>query len=126
MADFADTFYDMKWMFVWRTDRFDFLTSDNPFFYIVPGEKPHPIYGSGGLADKSVEVSLPLTRDVCAFGGWVDRPEKHIEANHELVKGLNHRTVCAAKRFVFGARNDDALLRLVLKYKESSPKLVVN
>ena len=44
----------MRWLFVRATDRFRYLTSDNPFFFYDPTVDPRSFYAGTGLLNKNV------------------------------------------------------------------------
>lgn len=117
-------FHKMKWIFIKATD-YKFLTSDNPLFYYDPTHDRNSFYGVG-LANKNIEVTLPLSRKLCAIGGWELKSDYYtVQGKSETVKAINRRTVLSALRYVFSSENSDALQRLVTKHKGSAPTLKV-
>ncbi|MBL7131062.1 MAG: DUF4238 domain-containing protein, partial [Candidatus Omnitrophica bacterium] len=67
LENFARVFFQMKWAFLRATDDYKYMTGDNPLQYIDPTHNPRSFYGVG-LANKNIEVSLPLSKEICAFG----------------------------------------------------------
>ncbi len=116
----------MTWIFVRASDRFKFLTSDNPFFFRDPTPDPYSIYGGGGLLNKNVEVSFPVSNDIALVAVWGKNVMAgYIQANHELAKTINRRSVFAAHRFVYGSEKSESIARLVQKHAKDPSKLVI-
>lgn len=120
----VNLFYKMKWAYIKSTDEYKFLTGDNPFYYIDPTYNPKSFYGFG-LVNKNIEVTFPLSQNLCAFGSWRGK-EGYAQGNNQLVKNINRRTVIASLRFIFASQRSDIIKDFVKKYKNSSPKLVVS
>lgn len=122
----ANVFRQMNWQFITSTNEYKYLSSDNPLFYYDPTHDPNSFYGVG-LLNKNIEVTLPLSQDICAFGGW-QKPAQYtrITGRNQLVKKINKRTVVSALRYVFSSKNSAALLQFISKYKTTSPILKVN
>ncbi len=123
LEDFAKVFFQMKWAFFKATDEYKYMTGDNPLRYIDPTYKPRSFYGVG-LANENVEVSLPLSKEVCAYGSWKGR-EGYLQAKNHHVKHLNKITVSASVRFVFADSKSEDIDKFVTKYKGSHPVLKV-
>lgn len=114
----AEMFCQMQWQFLHSPVDMPFVTSDNPVFYCDPKHKPGFFQGVG-LANKTIEVTFPLTRTTCALGMQV-----HQDVGIEVVDLINPRTVRAALRFVYGSAKSDRLLDLVRVTKGSSPTII--
>ncbi|MBI5149263.1 MAG: DUF4238 domain-containing protein [Candidatus Omnitrophica bacterium] len=123
LEDLAKGFLNMKWAFLKATDDYKYVTGDNPLRYIDPTHNPRSFYGVG-LANENIEVSLPLSKEICAFGSWKYR-EGHIQANSQHVKHLNKMTVSASVKFVFADTKSEIIDQFVKKYKDSHPVMVV-
>jgi hypothetical protein len=127
LADFESLhkiFFNMRWAFLKATHEHKFLSGDNPLFYDNPTHDPRSFYGVG-LANKKIEVTFPISKDIAAFGSW-EGPEGYIQAKNNTVKTINCRTVSSALKFVFSSDKSDDLRRFVTKYKGSSPKVIVS
>lgn len=124
LEGFAKVFFQMKWAFIFASDEQKFMTGDNPLKYIDPTHNPRSFYGVG-LANKNIEVSLPLSKDVCAFGSWKDR-EGYMQGNNQHVKHLNKMTVMASVKFIFADKKLEDIDKFVKKYKGSHPVMTVN
>lgn len=122
--DIASIFYKMNWSFLEATDNFKFVTSDNPLFYFDPTHNPRSLHGVG-LANKNIEVTLPISRDLAFLGKW-EKSEGYKKLNNDLVKKINRRTIISDSRFVFASQYSDGLNRLVQKYKDSTPRTIVD
>jgi hypothetical protein len=123
LEDFARVFFQMKWAFLTATDDYKYMAGDNPLRYIDPTHNPHSFYGVG-LANKNIEVSLPLSKEICAFGSWKHK-EGYLQANNQHVKHLNRMTVIASVKFVFADKKSDDIDKFVKKYKNSHPVMSV-
>lgn len=123
LEGFAKVLFQMRWAFINATDDYKYMTSDNPLNYIDPTHNPRSFYGVG-LANKNIEVSLPLSRNVCAFGSWKYR-EGYIQGTNQHVKHLNRMTVAASVKFVFADKKSDDIDKFVKKHKGSHRVLVV-
>lgn len=127
-AELAPIFYGMNWIFLKSTDRFEFLTSDNPLVYFDPTHDPKSPYGVG-LLNKNIEVTFPITKDIAFSGSW--RKQMHegfLPSSHEMVRMINRRTAMSALRFVFASKKSSVIQGFVQKYKNSSapaPKVFV-
>lgn len=116
-------FANMNWAFLKADGGNMFMTGDNPLQYIDPTHNPRSFYGVG-LANKNVEVTLPLSKDMAALGRWEKLGGfKRAEARH--VKHINRMTVMASVRFVFSDKKSGDLDRFVKKYKGSHPIMKV-
>ena len=117
-------FYGMSWAFLEATEDYKFVTSDNPLFYFHPTHHPKSFYG-GGLANKNIEVTFPISRDLMFHGTW-GKFEGYEKLTNEGVKEMNRRTVISALRFVFASEYSHNLNGLVQEYKHISPKIKVS
>lgn len=119
---FAPLFYKMTWSFFKATDRFKFLTSDNPLSYDDPTHDPKSPRGVG-LASKNVEVIFPVSREVAFVGTWrKDLREGFTQANHQFVKEFNRQIVITASRHIFASEKREGTKKLVTKYKDTGIK----
>lgn len=117
----------MKWVFVRATDRFRFITSDNPFSFHDPTIRQESFYNGTGLLNKNVEVSFPISKDIALLATWRDSiTEGYVQGTHELVKVVNRCSVAAAHRAVYASEKSEALLRLVKKYGTTSPTIMIS
>ena len=124
VKNIAPLFYKMNWSFLEATNDFKFLTSDNPLFYFDPTHDPRSFYGVG-LANKNIEVTFPISKDLTFLGKW-KQSDGYKKLNNNLVKKINRRTIISASRFVFASQYSHGLNRLVQKYKDSAPRTIVD
>jgi len=124
MDRFVPIFFDMKWAFLKASGDFNFMTGDNPLYYADPTHDPRSPYGVG-LFNRKIQVTLPLSKDVCAFGTW-EGDEGYIDVGSQQVKSANRRAVIASVRFVFSDNKSEITDRFVKKYKGSHPVIKVN
>ncbi|MBI1882844.1 MAG: DUF4238 domain-containing protein [Chlamydiae bacterium] len=123
LKKFARIFKQMHWGFFEASDENKFITGDNPFNYIDPSYKRVSFYGYG-LGNKNIEVTLPLSKDICAFGSW-KLDASYYKADNQLVKEFNRRTASASWRFIFSSLKSEGLRSLATKYKDSQIKIKV-
>jgi hypothetical protein len=116
------TIEKMRWIFVRSTDRFRYLTSDNPFFFYDPTVDRGSFYRGTGLLNKNVELSFPIGRDLALIASWrEDIAEAFINGTHELVKSINRRTILSAYRFIYASEKAEAIRRFVQKHAKNRP-----
>ena len=113
----------MHWEFLHSAADAPFVTGDNPVFNCDPEHKPGFLQGVG-LANRTIEVTFPLSRTVCALGMWRGDEILHKDVGANEVDVLNPRTVGASLRFVYSSEKSDRLLDLVKVTKGSSPKII--
>lgn len=124
MDRFVPIFFNMKWAFLKATGDFNFMTGDNPLHYTDPTHDFRSPYGVG-LFSRNIQVTLPLSKGICAFGTW-EGAEGYIKVGSQQVKNVNRRTVISSVRFVFADAKSEATDRFVKKYKGSHPVIKVN
>ncbi len=122
--ELAPVFFDMKWLFLRATDEYDFLTSDNPIFYFDPMHQADSFYGVG-LANKNIEVSFPVSKEIAFLGTWTGQ-SGIMSGTNKIVKAINKRTILAARRFVFASKEDTVLKNFVNKFMDSHPEITFN
>lgn len=122
--DFAPIFFNMNWTFLIATDDFKFVTSDNPLCYVDPTHDQESWYGVG-LANRNIEVTLPISKDFAFLGTW-GKKEGYTQSSNRIVKSVNHRTCLNAYKFVFASQKSDGLNRIVQRYIDTSPMLKVS
>jgi hypothetical protein len=123
LEDLAKVFYQMKWTFFKATEDYKYMTGDNPLQYFDPTHDPNSPFGVG-LANKNIQVSLPLSKEMCAFGTWEEK-EGYFQANNRLVKNFNKMTVAASVKFTFADSKSSKIDRFVKGYRGSHPAIVV-
>jgi hypothetical protein len=117
-------FTRMSWQFLHSAPGSLFATGDNPVFYCDPEHQPSGLLTGVGLADRTIEVTFPLSRNVCALGTWYETVRLHVDVEPKTVDLVNARTVGAALRFVYSSKNSRRILELVKLKKNSSPKII--
>lgn len=100
---------EMNWVFLVSEDR-EFFTSDDPVSLHNPdllnedGEYGifHP-----GLAQKSIELTFPITKNISLMATYQKRPDmKYVPASDLIVKALNERQTRHARQLVFSNEKD--------------------
>jgi len=97
-------FSQMNWQFLLATAPDYFITGDVPVFHCAPAREKSIF--PPGLADQDIEVTLPLSRTICAFGKWQPTEGLYRQVNARSVEVINARTAAAAKRYLYGPRKD--------------------
>jgi hypothetical protein len=87
----------MTWTFYVAPDSRAFLTGDNPVF----------IPKNNGLGKNNSELSFPISTDVALIASWDKRRKEGFEeAQSQIVKEINHRTVGQASTIYFSQNQD--------------------
>jgi len=118
----------MNWVFVEATERFKFITSDNPVFQIDPTYNPNSLYSSiSGLGNKYVELTFPISSELALFASWDNnRKECFMPGNNNLIKDFNKRAVMSARRFVYASEKKEGTSKLIKKYSKFFIDLKIN
>jgi hypothetical protein len=116
--DFSESlFAKMKWNFLKAPPSKFFITGDAPVTLWSSRERS---LFPPALADTDIEVTLPLSRSVCAFGCWGPPfPELYRAVPEDVVKAVNGSTLTGAARFVYSPARDDQLLEKVVAISKS-------
>ena len=96
---------DMKWMFVCTTPDKPFITSDHPYVLWNSNLK-NPMNGPG-LAQRDVELTIPISSEFLLSMTWQDRPEidyTDISASDYLIKGFNMRTIMRSDKMLISSK----------------------
>lgn len=119
-VDLAPVLAKMNWLFLKaKGGRAYFLTSDCPVALSSP--KAHPFYGTG-FGTKSVEVTLPLSRDICLLATW-QKMEGYQNVTDNIVEIANQRTIAFALKEVYSSEQSLKVQNLINKYSEN-PQLM--
>lgn len=104
----APIIYDMGWGFMVRPeDSEPFITSDSPCTLDDPSLEVNSFY-SPGLANKDVEICLPLSPDVSLLCGWkLKRDGHYMRVDKEHIVEINRRVLRRSETIV---GNDKAFL----------------
>jgi hypothetical protein len=120
--EFAAVFNAMNWSFLEASDEQGYLTSDNPVYYFDPTYRQG--FDGVGLLNDNTEAYFPVSKNIMLMANW-----KNIKGYHRLqnfdIRAINRRTVIFAQKFVFASNRSTGISKLVDKYKDSHPKMVV-
>ena len=88
--------FEMQWNYLVRPEGAEaFVTSDNPAVMANPS-MPH-----AGLAQKDVEITLPLSPNLALLAGWqMNQDGFYVEARSEYVDEINRRTLRHARTVI--------------------------
>ena len=126
IPELAPIIFDMKWAFAIReADAPLFITSDNPFKTVNPVAEAElgvgRIGSMPGLAQKDVEVTLPLSSDIVLFCGWqMSHDCLYIPVPKETVEDVNRRTQRHSRTLV--ASEKEQLEQIVTRIKSRQAK----
>jgi hypothetical protein len=116
--------YNMNWSLleINNDDRY-FITSDNPVIKTISKANYYPQHL--GLADKNVQILLPLSTKNCLMMHW-----RHNEPNKMIVsingiKEINRLCAIHAERYLYAHKLDSGLQSLANKYKSARPPQIV-
>jgi len=102
---------NMVWYFLVVESGFDFLTSDNPFFF----------FKSLGIGNPNSEVIFPISNKIALWATWKERLHSvYYKIDTHTLKKINHLTVINATRFVFKANDEYWVKPFVMKRKSIS------
>jgi len=100
----TEALYYMNWTFLHSIENELFITSDNPVHMWHPKSKtstyPH------GLIHKHIEVTLPLSKQICFLASWNKEIRTHIDISQSDVEELNQRRIWASDKFIISSRNN--------------------
>jgi Protein of unknown function (DUF4238) len=114
----AEIVHRMTWIVVRSRARL-FITSDNPVVYSGPA--------AGPKSRGQVEVTIPLSATVGLFAGWDgDGGIHHMRTRDSMVRTINHHTAAGAQRFAYAPENSESLKKLVMKYRDSGPRIKIS
>lgn len=95
----------MKWVFL-RSDKHQFLTSDNPVF-VFPEE---------GINRPQSELTFPISSSIALWATRLPRKQgSYTDASPSVVRQINARTAANSKRFVFSKTNDSWIKPFTIK-----------
>jgi len=120
--DLAPVFNAMAWFLVRRKGRYKFVTSDNPVVYGAPGDRDRGV----GLGTAGVEVSFTVSPEIGLLANWrAPAGQYETPGTDGITAIVNKRVIAGALRFVYASEYSEALLRLVLKFRDTAPRVVV-
>lgn len=104
LTEIAKIIFNMTWTFIHTTEKAWFITSDSPFNMRNP-KSNSPWYGHG-LAYQDIEVTIPLSRQICLLATWKKGLWPHIDVPQLVVEELNHDRIEASDKFIISSQND--------------------
>lgn len=91
----------MNYSLVEATRGLEFITSDSPVALYVPDYNARRPYGVG-LADREVEVTIPLTKQHLLLASWDETPSFQTARFTEVLE-FNRRTIIMAEKFAYAS-----------------------
>lgn len=119
----AKVFFGMDWLFLFASQPYAFITSDNPFL-LIPPEDYDRFWGYGLVTPRARKV-IPLRSDMCLMMGDLseDPVVKFVDTTKEFFKSINTYTLLGSERFCFSPEKGK-LEKLVKEIKPYNiPKL---
>ncbi len=104
LTEIAKIIFNMTWTFIHTTEKAWFITSDSPFNMRNP-KSNSPWYGQG-LMYQDIEVTIPLSRQICILATWKKGLWPHIDIPQLVVEELNHDRIVASDKFIISSQND--------------------
>lgn len=104
LTEIAKIIFNMTWTFIHTTEKAWFITSDSPFNMRNP-KSNSPWYGHG-LRYQDIEVTIPLSRQICLLATWKKGLWPHIDIPQLVVEELNHDRIVASDKFIISSKND--------------------
>ena len=117
-----DVFFKMKWSVLEAKHHF-FITSDNPVIKKVDKKSCHPIYGGDGFANKTVEVTFPLSPKRLLLLSWQDSVDSILEIPRDYVKNENEARALHSDKYLYSHIKHKNLMKLAKKYKGLRPRV---
>jgi hypothetical protein len=121
----APLFTKMKWSLVSPTEEY-FITSDNPLIKSVDPRSFHPIYGDGGFANNTLEVSFPLSPELLLVMSHDTNASNLKLYPLEQVYKINQALAANSERYLFAHKYDPQIKDLAKKYKDSKTTTIVD
>jgi hypothetical protein len=118
----ANIFLNMHWSIV-KAQHGYFVTSDNPVIKWVDRESVSPIYGDGGFANKTIEVSLALNPYKMLLLAHKYNIPRHATIGRLGVDAWNQRRAYYAEQFLYSHIEHEGLARLASRFRGSRPFL---
>jgi hypothetical protein len=107
-------FYGMKWKILTSSGDAFFFTSDNPVVSFLGNNKVGVIM-SGGFTHKEIQVTFPLSKNVCLSGQWLGKENfKHVTVGPRAVKRINERTIGNAEKYLYASQITPELKELII------------
>lgn len=112
--------------YLFRGQKRNLVTSDNPVIRYVPPEYHSPNYGDGGFAHNKCEVSIPLSSECLLMIAERKASEGEYSIMESQMMELNHRQVQHCERYFFACEKDPKLVEIMKDPPERFlPKLSV-
>jgi len=117
--------HEMTWTLLDCPKNRSLITSDNPVVMWLPPQHHDPGRGAGFLHPK-IEVTIPLSPNVCWFGHWRKPARNALQVSTEQTKELNRLRAIFAERYLYGSRFDEGIRRLAVKYRGMRQRVQVS
>jgi len=104
VIEMAGVLANMHWTIFSAPKDSIFITSDNPYFEINPNSRS--IYDRAGLLNKSIEITVPISKQQCLLASWKKRKGSMFQAtNKGVVDEINKRTINGAHELIIASTN---------------------
>jgi hypothetical protein len=122
--DFFPKFLNLKWRFLFTTQGYKYVVSDNPVYFYSPAARG--MLPRDDFLREDIEITLPLSKEVALFAGRHNIQDGYGNAHSQTIKSITARTVLSANRRVYASMRSDGLHRLVQRYKDDRPYMVMH
>ncbi len=121
--DFYSKLLNLKWMFLFSSQDYKYVTSDNPlYFYSASASGALP---RDDFLNNDIEITLPLSKEVALIAKRYNIRDGYGTAQVQQIKTINKRTVIGATRYVYSSVRSDSFNNLVQKYKDMRPYMIM-
>jgi hypothetical protein len=118
--------FNMKWSILEAKHGF-FITSDNPLIKRVSKGSSHPIYGDGGFANKTVEVTFPLSPELILFLSWKVSINGITPITHRIyVDDINQAIAAQSEQFLYSHVKHSKIQKMAVKFKDSKSTIIMD
>lgn len=122
-----EIFFKMKWC-VRESNRQHLITSDNPVVKVSDPKTHSPIYGGGGFMNRSAYITFPLSPKYCLMLGWIleqDITGHYVPLDKQNAMLLNKQRAVFCDKFLYANCQEQGIMKLGIKYKNSTPKIEI-
>ena len=113
--EFANLFLNMNWS-LFRAESHFFVTCDNPMFHSVDPKTVHPLRGRGGLANKTSQVTFPLSPRRLLLLTWQEGIPFEVPMERKWAMAENVKRVAAADRQIYSHFKYRKLGRMAVQF----------
>jgi hypothetical protein len=122
--ELAPIFFRMNWYLIEAAEGY-FITSDNPLVREVRRDTRHPVYGDMGFANKTAEVTFPLSPHKLLLLAWSDAPRR-ASVPLDSVRRANEARAAQSDRFLYSHLKSADVEQLAASFRDSRPGITTD